>query len=99
MIFINFSVKIQELKPKAQTDWLFHVRREDICSAGSQSLKKPPHRATVGGSFLFSSILKRRVDSLLALAPVGAELVHEALEMRVVVALPEMRELVDDDVF
>ena len=45
------------------------------------------------------STLKRRVDDLLALAPVGAELVHEALEMRVVIALPEMRELVDDDVF
>ena len=45
------------------------------------------------------SIPKRRVNDLLALAPVGAELVHEALEMRVVVALPEMRELVDDDVF
>lgn len=45
------------------------------------------------------SILKRHVDSLLALAPVGAELVHEALEMRVVVALPKMRKLVDDDVF
>ena len=45
------------------------------------------------------SIPKRRVDELLALAPVGAELVHEALEMRVVVALPEMRKLVDDDVF
>ena len=45
------------------------------------------------------SIPKRRVDDLLALAPVGAELVHEALEMCVVVALPEMRKLVDDDVF
>lgn len=95
MIFIDFTMK----SPKGADRLFFHVRREDICSAGGQSLKKPPHRATAGGSFLFSSILKRRVDSLLALAPVGAELVHEALEMRVVVALPEMRKLVDDDVF
>lgn len=34
------------------------------------------------------SIPKRRVDDLLALAPVGAKLIHEALEMRVVAALP-----------
>ena len=85
--------------PKGADRLLFNVRREDICSAGSKASKKPPHRTTAGGFFPFSSIPKRRVDELLALAPVGAELVHEALEMRVVVALPEMRELVDDDVF
>ena len=49
--------------------------------------------------FRIPSVLKRRVDELLALAPVGAEAIHETLEMRVVIALPEMRELVDDDVF
>ena len=49
--------------------------------------------------FRIPSIPKRRVDDLLALAPIGAELVHEALEVRIVVSLPEMRELVDDDVF
>ena len=52
------------------------------------SVKRAAHRATAGGSFLFSSIPKRRVDELLALAPVGAELVHEALEVRIVIALP-----------
>ena len=77
----------------------FHFLYRCSCTAGSKASKKPPHRTTAGGSFPFSSIPKRRVDDLLALAPVGAELVHEALEMRVVVALPEMRDLVDDDVF
>ena len=77
----------------------FHFLYRCSCTAGSKASKKPPHRTTAGGSFPFSSIPKRRVDDLLALAPVGAELVHEALEMRVVIALPEMRELVDDDVF